>query len=646
MTWSSTKSLVLNSLFLGSIVCGTMSRCLAAPPSAPVSVQTAATIDKKIYVCYRSFWPELDTTAEFGKLGINTRCFFAANTINSAGFEYCKYPLIWQGIKKYDFSAYDRQIDDLLAANPQAKFLCLIDLNTPYWLTRRFAFDSFDAISHAVSDPRWIQITTEWMRDFLAYSERKYGDKIAAYILSGGGTSEWYEYDRGRSSRVKNAAWRAWCKKNQFDFGEDVPGESTLRKAAHENVIYDPATEMQKIQYWRFHNEIIADAVLHFAKEARAMISKDREIGVFFGYYLVSDSKLVSFGHLDYERVFASPDIDFVISPGTYNDRMIGGGSGPQLVHGTALRYGKRYLHEIDHRTHCVSKSPGSSNKWKTQEEDEAGIKREVAFSIINHLSYWWFDMWGGWYQKEETRQLIAQLHKVSNTFLNDRSPSVAQTILVADPQSAVYLNDKMPHASAMARKFREMLCRTGAPFDVYSFNDLSEIDLSRYKVIFLPATLLITPERAAVLKKHVLDSGRTIVWVYAPGICDGKTLDTNRIKQWTGSPYGTPGPATVAMDGWTSVYSFEYKTMTPAAAREILRRAGVHLYVEGEDPVYANQRLLAIHCKTGGEKTVSLPRVCRKVVNVLTGATIAENASSFPYRFHTPDTALFELVE
>jgi len=634
----------MKSLLLGLGIFGTMFPCVAGqdPPSGPVCA--APTVDKRTYVCYRSFWPELEMTAKFGEMGIDRRCFFAANTINSAGFEYCKYPSIWLGIKKYDFPAYDRQVDDLLGANPEARFLCLIDLNTPYWLTRKLAYDSFDAISHAASDPRWVGYTTEWMRDFIAYSEQKYGDKIEAYILSGGGTSEWYEYDRGRSSRVKNKAWHAWCEKEGYEFGEGVPGESTLQHAAHENVVYDPATEMDKIQYWRFHNGVVADAVLHFAKTARSLIGSDKEIGVFFGYYMVSDSKLVSFGHLDYERVFASPDIDFFISPGTYNDRMMGGGSGPQLVHGTLLRYGKRYLHEIDHRTHCVASSAGA-NRWQTQQEDEAGLKREAAFALINHASYWWFDMWGCWYQKEETRRLIGQLRDISERYGKDRAPSVAQALLVADPQSAYYLNEKMPHASAMARKFREKLTRTGAPFDVYSFNDLPAIDMSRYKVVLLPATLLITPERAAVLRRHVLNGGRSVVWVYAPGICDGKSLDTARVKQWTGSAYRTAGPATVAMDGWTSVYAFEYKTMTPAVLRQVLRRSGVHLYTEGEDVVYANQRLLAIHCKTGGEKSVSLPRDYGRVVDALTGTAVADNTAAFTYRFESPDTVLFELV-
>lgn len=614
---------------------------LVSAADDPPKVNTAETTDKRIYTCYRSFWPELETTAAFGRLGIDTRCFFAANTINSIGFEYCKYSLIWQGIKKYDFAAYDRQVDDLLSANPKARFLCMIDLNTPYWLTRKLAYDSFAEISLAASDTQWLKIATEWMVDFIAYSEKKYGDRIDAYILSGGGTSEWYEYDRGRSSRVKNAAWRQWCARNGLSLGEDAPSESSLGRAKHENVVYDPAAEPEKTQYWRFHNEVIADAVLHFAKAARPRIGKEKELGVFFGYYLVSDNKLVSFGHLDYERVFASPDIDFFISPGTYNDRMIGGGSGPQLVHGTALRYGKRYLHEIDHRTHTV----GGGNAWKTQAEDVAGLTREASFALINHASLWWFDMWGGFYQQEETRKLIGQLRKISDTYEEDRSPSIAEALLIADPQSAYCVNEKMPHASAMARGFRDKLNRTGAPFDVYSFNDIPAIDVSRYKVVFLPATLLITPERAEVLNTHLLKDDRTIVWVYAPGISDGKSLDVARVRQWTGSEYGTMGPATVPMEGWTSVYAFEYKTMTPATLRDIMRRAGVHLYTEDETPVYANQRLLAIHVKEGGPKKIALPRAHARVVDVLKGTTVAEHAAEFTYHFAAPDTALFELV-
>jgi hypothetical protein len=613
---------------------------MAAPKSYP-----PATIAKKLYYCYRSFWPELEMTAEFGRMGIDTRCFFAANAVNSLGFEYCKYPLIWKGIGSYDFAAYDRQVDDLLRANPRARLLCMIDLNTPYWLTRRFALDSFADVSHAAADPSWIKVTTQWMVDFIDYSEKKYGDKVDAYILSGGGTSEWYEYDRGRSSRLKNAAWRAWCSQHGFRFADEVPGEASLAKAAHENVLYDPATEMAKIQYWRFHNEVIGSAILKFAKVARQKIPAGKEIGVFFGYYLVSDRKLASFGHLDYERVMASPDIDFFISPGTYDDRQIGGGSGAQLVTGTLLRHGKRYLHEIDHRTHAVPRQyVVAKGMWRTQADDNAGLKREAAFALINHASLWWFDMWAGWYREAETRRVISRLKQISDRFIHDTSPSRAEVLLVADPQSAVCFNEKMPHASALAREFRDKLNKTGSPFDVYSFNDLPLIDVTRYKAVFLPATVLITPERAEIVKKVLCRDGRTLVWTYAPGISDGRTLDVARIKRWAGVEYGTTGPTTVDMRGWRAVYAFDYKTMSSAVLRQIIKAAGVHQYIDEETPVYGNGRLLAIHVQQGGQKRICLPSRCQKVIDLFNDKVVAENVDEFTYSFLSPDTGIFEL--
>lgn len=596
---------------------------------------------KNTYFAYRSFWPELDMTATFADMGITTRCFFASNTINSLGFEYCKYPPIWEGIKQYNFDALDQQVNDLLNASPNAKLMCLIDLNTPYWLTRKFAYDSFSEISLAASDQVWLELTTEWMKDFIAYAEEKYGDRITAYILSGGGTSEWYEYDRGRTGRAKTEAWRKWGERSGLSVGMDVPGPQSLRTAVHDNFIYDPATEMDKVHYWRFHNEVVAEAVLHFGRESRAVIPESKEIGVFFGYYLVSDDKLVSFSHLDYERVFASPDIDFVISPGNYDDRMIGGGSGPQLVLGTLQRFGKRYLHEIDHATHVTEQG---SRRWESQAEDIAGNLREAAFALVNDASLWWFDMWGGRYVVKETQEQIARMKVIFDEYRSHPSPSVAEVLLIADPQSAYYVNDKHLNASAMARQFRDKLNRIGTPFDTYSFNDIPFIDLSRYKVICMPATLLITPEREVMLKKYVLRKNRTVLWAYAPGICDSKTLDVRRVKTWTGVDYSTPGPVTTPMGNWNAVYAFEFDTYTPSALRAVLATAGVHLYIREEIPVYANEKLVAIHMKEGGSKVVSMPRKYRQVIDLVTGKVVAKNKSSFTYTFRSPETVIFQL--
>ncbi|MDO5580761.1 MAG: hypothetical protein Q4G69_06470 [Planctomycetia bacterium] len=598
-------------------------------------------IDKDLLFVYRSFNAELETTKQFAEQGVNVRCFFAANTANSLGDPYCEYPPIWLGFSKYDFSALDKQIDDLIRANPKTELICMIDLNTPPWAARKFHFDSFELISHAVCSTAWRKKTAQWMCDFIDYAEKKYGDRIRSYVLSGGGTSEWYEVDYGWTSNLKNSTWASWCKKRNLNYGNEVPSRSSLKLAAHENVVYDPATEGDKITYWQFHNFMVADGILHFAKIARQKIGPKKEIGCFFGYYMVSSKKMTSFGHLDFERVCACPDIDFFISPQTYQDRKIGGGSGPQLVQGTLNRYGKRYMSEIDHSTHVTK---NWMRCWENRAEDFAGLKREIAYSLVNHTSLWIFDMWGGRYAEPETRNLIGDLKKRFDKYAGSDAKSIAEILLVADPQSFYYMNEKAEQPSEMAHGFRDKLNQIGAPFDIYAFDDLPEMDLSQYKMICFPATVLITPEREKFLREKVLKDNRIIVWTYAPGICDGKTLDINRVKKWAGFVYKSSGFSITNMNGWRAFYSYDPKEIPPEILKMTAQKAGVHLYTEEMIPVYANEQILAIHMKEGGKKKIALPGTYKKVIEIMSGKIIAENVSSFEYDFANPDTGIFEL--
>ena len=88
---------------------------------------------------YRSFWPEFAAMRQFKDAGVQTVCIFAANTDNSLGQPYSKYPPVWRWFGKYDFESLNKQYDDVLAVNPDAEFICMIDLNTPIWLQRQLA---------------------------------------------------------------------------------------------------------------------------------------------------------------------------------------------------------------------------------------------------------------------------------------------------------------------------------------------------------------------------------------------------------------------------------------------------------------------------------------------------------------------------
>ncbi|MDE3275153.1 MAG: hypothetical protein PUJ80_03930, partial [Verrucomicrobiota bacterium] len=78
---------------------------------------------------------------------------------------------------------------------------------------------------------------------------------------------------------------------------------------------------------------------------------------------------------------------------------------------------------------------------------------------------------------------------------------------------------------------------------------------------------------------------------------------------------------------------------------REVLKAAGCHFWTDEPTPTMANGRLLAIHVKAGGRKTVRLPRRCAKVVDLIAGRVVAADCTSFEDEFASPDTKIYETI-
>jgi hypothetical protein len=248
-----------------------------------------------------------------------------------------------------------------------------------------------------------------------------------------------------------------------------------------------------------------------------------------------------SWNHMDYERVYDSPDIDFVITPGNYKGRACGGGTGTLLVQGSLAVRGKRLFHEIDFWTHGVSPDGKnfSADYFKTEADDLAGQTREAAFAIVTHASYWWFDMWGGFYDSPALFDRIKRLEQIRRRFASDESPSAADILIVADPESAYATNEKSELMRGFPWSVRDEIAKTGFAYDCYIFNDLDKIDLSRYRAVVFPGLFVMTPEKERVLREKICRDGRMVVWYFAPGISDGKTLDERRVEKLTGCKFG-----------------------------------------------------------------------------------------------------------
>ncbi len=620
--------------------------------------------EPNVYFAYRSFWPEHETMKRFAQAGVHTYCVFPANTTNSLGEPYSKYPANWRYPNSYDWNSLYRQFDEILAFDPDAEFLCMVDLNTPIWLTRMLAsygdgsFDSFVDLSNCLASPSWRQQTEKYLVDFLAQTERRYGEKIKAYILACGQTDEWMDYCAGRSSRAKLDAYKKWEEANGLA-PRPWPTFEEFDVATFENRIRDPKTEQNALQAQRFEQELIADSILDFAKIAKKETNYKKEVGVFFGYILeLTEWRAVGCGHLAYEKVFSSHDVDFFISPGSYSERLIGGGSGAMAPNETILLDGKRRLHETDHRTttyNCdlneyVSITPIA--RWSSEDEDVAGLRRELCFALIDRSSIWFFDMWGGSYKSARAFENVATMKRVWDEEVGKQGERVAEVLLVVDPQSMARINDRAPKSGVTCIATRNRLNHIGAPYAVCSFNDLNKIDLSNVKLAILPCSYYLTPERRELLREKLLRDGRTVLWIGAAGIDDGESLDVARVKETTGVEYGKAEFVQVERQGFFGVGEEKWKSaalsnignIDKISLKEIARQAGVSLYVEDDSPVYASERLVAVHTKAGGVKKITLPRQVARVKELFSERVVAENVKEFEYEFAEPETALFEL--
>jgi hypothetical protein len=93
--------------------------------------------------------------------------------------------------------------------------------------------------------------------------------------------------------------------------------------------------------------------------------------------------------------------------------------------------------------------------------------------------------------------------------------------------------------------------------------------------------------------------------------------------------------------NAWNSVYIATPDVPAPVL-RGIARFAGVHLYNEDGDVLYASPDLLSVHTVSGGPRTFKLPKTVEVVYDLFNQQRVAGNVSEFAVELPPASTALF----
>jgi hypothetical protein len=91
----------------------------------------------------------------------------------------------------------------------------------------------------------------------------------------------------------------------------------------------------------------------------------------------------------------------------------------------------------------------------------------------------------------------------------------------------------------------------------------------------------------------------------------------------------------------WTSIYVAAPNLPAPLL-RGLARFAGVHLYSEAGDLLYAAPQLLGAHTVAGGDRTFALPAKVEVVYDLFEDREVARNMARFQVDLEPTSTVLY----
>ena len=480
-------------------------------------------IDGEIFdpLSFKSFRPSARNISDFSKAGLKLFSILSSGLICALGVPYSLFGESWVGDHEYNFDVIDDQIELFMENAPDGYFALMIQLDTRDWWLESHpgAPYSFNYLSQVISSPQWRKDASDYLKAVITHVEEKYGNRFYGYFMLCGFTTEWFShFDFEESHPIKEKAYREYLN----DPTATIPTKEELDGVSGHAFLEKDVSEKIK-NYRKFHAELIADSILYFAAEAQSILKHKKLLGVYFGYLFELDgARLWEDGHLAYEKVFTSPDIDMISSPSSYGYRPEVSTSAFMVTYETLDKHNKLYYLEFDHITHLSPSHieavliPGGHSKCSCQRETLNIMQRDFMLCASKGAALWWFDMFEGWFYSDEMMGAITDMIALQKKLSTYKMESVAEVLVVASGEALYGVNKNSDLNTNYLGKQRGGLMRMGAPFDVYSVCDINDIDIDKYKlVIFLDAFEM--NDELLRFNEKIKSGGRTILWMYAP---------------------------------------------------------------------------------------------------------------------------------
>jgi len=602
-------------------------------------------------------------------------------------------------------------IDAVLKANPNALLLPRFPVDQPpgWWVEQHpdemtLFHDGTKGIA-SIHSQVWRQDAAKQIGRLVRLLEARYGDHMIGYHVCGQYSAEWF-YDgfwEGKYAGFEKPAIEGFRRYLRTKYKSDKalrkawndPGVSidtaqvptvNERNTAKAGSFRNPSTDCKAIDFDEFQNNDMADSVALMCKAVKDA-APNRLALAFYGYIFELSGSTRS-GHLGLSRLLKSPYIDGICGPYSYGARKPGDSGRFMGPVDSILANGKLWFTEDDTRTFLTPPDAGPGRCVDIKETNNV-LTRNFAQVLTRGAGLWWMEPVGsGWYADKALWQhqgLLKQTYQ-SSLPLTEYTPEVA---VIIDERSCLYTSPFMEGVSgegasiSLLTRFREQYYRLGAPIGMYLLGDLLAGKVPPAKMYILVNLFNLDNSQLRAIRSRVCNSGRTVVWMYAPGIIKGNTFspenvskvvgmklkqinsgDGNIVIERTGAKFsaehshlsptyavddsksttiarylsGDVSAAAKTMDGHTSVYCGTLQ-LPSSVLRSLAIKAGVHIYSNQDQIIMAGNGFLAIHATSNGQKRIVLP-LGDTLYDALTNTSLGKN-SIFTFDMQMGETKL-----
>ena len=335
-----------------------------------------------------------------------------------------------------------------------------------------------------------------------------------------------------------------------------------------------------------------------------------------------------------------------------------------------------------------------------TAEKTQWMYRRAMGFALCSGAYESYFDLHGGYYDHPELMQEVSRLNRVAQVAARYDRSSNSEILILSDEVSCNYPTFRSELVATSLLETQHHLIKVGAPADHVLINDLEILDTEPYKLVIFLNNYNMTDQQRKLVEKKLKHSGKVLLWCYAPGLFNKNQMEQAAMQDLTGFEIVAddnlgfvaprielqagihplqqsltnsgelvvgpkkklgqlfyikptdkdqvlgqfPGSDKVVMalkdmGSWQSMYAIT-PTLPPQALREIARYAGVHIYNEHNDTLYANTNFLTIHANGIGQRKILFPWAC-DIYDMVADKYLGVNTDTITYDFQNGETLI-----